>query len=721
MPSQVPKTISLNFSVDAALLRELGERLVGSPAIAVAELVKNAYDADATRVTIKVLDDRIEVIDNGHGMTFAQFRDYWMRVGVTHKQDAKFSPTYKRPLTGSKGVGRLAVQFLGRELTLASRTSSRGGATLLAHVDWDDAIRRGDLTEATVRVKTGSAQETPSDLRSSTGTAISITRLTHNWTPDRAKELANQIWMLRPPLGRARNQSELFDIVFESSESILRKHFEVLVNAILTIYHAKITGTLDSSSNGAGSAKVSVQVSFPEWRTEKLDYSLDVGEWPPGCPAELTILVYHLRYRQPHGIRVADARKYLDDFGGIGIYDAGFRLPHYGKDTDWLNLERDHAHRVAKSKLLPESLHSDAAMTFLPNNNRLLGIVQVDTSRTPGLNIAITRDRLLQSPTFQTLRDATRLAIDFYAALESRRQREDASAIVRRVGRPSVAITAVAEALDRHESTLPKVAAKELREAVERASTAASAREDLFRVETGLLGSLAAAGMMSLALHHELNKTVGGLDSIAERMRRMREIDLSTRRVRGLAAELETWSGRARATQRLFSPLLDPQSRTQLERLRIRPFIEELCTRMGPLLGPVRIETEEVPADARFPEGTATEWSSILQNVILNAANAMSDDIKDPIIAFTLERTNNRTILYVSDNGIGVDLGEAASLFEPFVRGKKAQGPSGGSILGGTGLGLTIVKMLAENRGCLVRFENPYAGFSTAFALSWSK
>ena len=56
---------SLNFTVDSALLRELGERLVGKPHIALAELVKNSYDADATKVIIRLLPDRIEILDNG--------------------------------------------------------------------------------------------------------------------------------------------------------------------------------------------------------------------------------------------------------------------------------------------------------------------------------------------------------------------------------------------------------------------------------------------------------------------------------------------------------------------------------------------------------------------------------------------------------------------------------------------------------------------------------
>ena len=81
----------VNFTVDSALLRELGERLVGKPHIALAELVKNGYDADASTVTIEFAleDDCITVRDDGHGMTFDEFRDFWMRVGTTHKSEKR--------------------------------------------------------------------------------------------------------------------------------------------------------------------------------------------------------------------------------------------------------------------------------------------------------------------------------------------------------------------------------------------------------------------------------------------------------------------------------------------------------------------------------------------------------------------------------------------------------------------------------------------------------
>ena len=67
---------TLPFTIDAELLRELGERLVGKPHIVLAELVKNSYDADATEVTINFSPNKdspnkgsIEIRDDGHGMT----------------------------------------------------------------------------------------------------------------------------------------------------------------------------------------------------------------------------------------------------------------------------------------------------------------------------------------------------------------------------------------------------------------------------------------------------------------------------------------------------------------------------------------------------------------------------------------------------------------------------------------------------------------------------
>src|SRR5215472_3318917 len=113
----------LIFTVDSALLSELGEKLVESAHIALVELVKNSYDADATLVCVKILSDPlrgsvIQVTDNGFGMTFRDVENYWMRIATTHKTSQNVSDRYGRPRTGSKGIGRFSCRRLGPQLHL---------------------------------------------------------------------------------------------------------------------------------------------------------------------------------------------------------------------------------------------------------------------------------------------------------------------------------------------------------------------------------------------------------------------------------------------------------------------------------------------------------------------------------------------------------------------------------------------------------------------------
>ena len=114
---------TLNFTVDSALLSELGEKLVETVYIALVELVKNSYDADATLVTVKFVEGKkriaeIHISDDGSGMNFHDVERYWMKIATTNKATDSVSPKYGRPRTGSKGIGRFCCRRLGRTLTL---------------------------------------------------------------------------------------------------------------------------------------------------------------------------------------------------------------------------------------------------------------------------------------------------------------------------------------------------------------------------------------------------------------------------------------------------------------------------------------------------------------------------------------------------------------------------------------------------------------------------
>jgi signal transduction histidine kinase len=135
------------FTVDTHLFRELGALLVGRDSTALVELVKNAYDADATQVTvfgerISAPDGgRIVVTDDGNGMTANAFETGFLRVASRAKElGTRRSPRFSRRYTGAKGIGRLAAHKLAHRIEILStaRTSPPSDyEELTASIDWD--------------------------------------------------------------------------------------------------------------------------------------------------------------------------------------------------------------------------------------------------------------------------------------------------------------------------------------------------------------------------------------------------------------------------------------------------------------------------------------------------------------------------------------------------------------------------------------------------------
>ncbi|QAY89359.1 hypothetical protein CUN63_05170 [Pseudomonas sp. ACM7] len=114
--------------VQSHILRLLGDQLIGHDRLAVFELVKNSYDADASTVSITIeLNNSapcIKVEDNGSGMNLSVITGAWLEVGTDSKrtaQNRKRSKIFNRLPLGEKGVGRLAVQKLGKKLQVITK------------------------------------------------------------------------------------------------------------------------------------------------------------------------------------------------------------------------------------------------------------------------------------------------------------------------------------------------------------------------------------------------------------------------------------------------------------------------------------------------------------------------------------------------------------------------------------------------------------------------
>ncbi|MFD2671456.1 ATP-binding protein [Marinicrinis sediminis] len=125
------------FRPRARLMSQLGEQLIKDENIAVLELIKNAYDADAKKVQIKMRDIQseelavISIEDNGDGMSFDTVKNCWMEPGTDNKEkklkqmienDSR-SKLNRLPM-GEKGIGRFGVHKLGNKITLITRAEN---------------------------------------------------------------------------------------------------------------------------------------------------------------------------------------------------------------------------------------------------------------------------------------------------------------------------------------------------------------------------------------------------------------------------------------------------------------------------------------------------------------------------------------------------------------------------------------------------------------------
>ncbi|RAN82084.1 hypothetical protein B5P43_10420 [Bacillus sp. SRB_336] len=164
-----------HFQISSALFEELGERLVSKPEVALAELIKNAYDADAVSCHLSIDEKQIMVVDTGHGMTEDVFLNSWMVVSSQTKGDLRFSRTYGRSMAGSKGVGRFSARFLGNILDVESVAwdpELRRKTRLRTSFNWTKISRSKSIEKVTIDYTTSPVEESVP-----TGTKLTIKEL----------------------------------------------------------------------------------------------------------------------------------------------------------------------------------------------------------------------------------------------------------------------------------------------------------------------------------------------------------------------------------------------------------------------------------------------------------------------------------------------------------------------------------------------------------------
>ena len=184
-----------------------------------------------------------------------------------------------------------------------------------------------------------------------------------------------------------------------------------------------------------------------------------------------------------------------------------------------------------------------------------------------------------------------------------------------------------------------------------------------------------------------------------------------------IASDLDEWYRRAKATNAIFDSMTGDAIERR-ERYKARSTIADVIRQLTFLARGIDIDYDEVDPNLYLPEASYAEWAAIFQNIFTNAFNALQQSDRRYVRVESRRSGMDRSII-ILDTGQGVDLDRAVEYFEPFRRGIETPGHRTALGYGGTGLGLTIVRLLCGRIGCLARFIEPDEGFNTAFSLEW--
>ncbi len=412
------------FRPRARIMKTLGEELISSDSVALIELVKNSYDADASDVLIKFtgpLEEglgQIEVIDNGKGMELGIVSRAWMEPATPNKSKVKESDSGRRVL-GEKGIGRFAASRLASMLELSSKKEDEELESY-AIFDWtqfDDEEKYLDEIEVHLEarypcqiVEGGSVGLIPlnsllKSARKNHGTVLTMVGMKRKWVDANFEEIRRGLSRLVTPFENMPGFNirvsapvgfEHYSMDIQPPEVVKYPHYTV-EGAVYSdgAYRLKYVSLADGTSFDVKGLFVLHPKSGWVMRDNASADDFYDNYLPPAC-GELNIKLRVWdrdelgNVKQKVGGTISSIRKDLDNFAGINIYRDGFRVMPYGEpNNDWLRLD---LRRVQKP-------------TYRLSNNQILGYISITADGNQGLKDQSNREGLRENQAYSDLKD----------------------------------------------------------------------------------------------------------------------------------------------------------------------------------------------------------------------------------------------------------------------------------------------------------------------------
>lgn len=644
-----------------SILRRLGEELNPNIDQGLLELVKNAYDADATECHVwldgKDRPGTVVIEDNGDGMSAEDIKSGWLVLGESRKVTSRRTARLDRVPAGNKGLGRLAALRLGHKARLIS--SPGDGSTYEVTLDWDTFDRAKTVDEVNVEISSSAAAKD-----AKTGTRIELSRLRDGIGRIAARNLARALVLLADPFG---DQPDGFSPVLHSSE------FADLAAQVNNRYFDQAEYHLRAVlRSGRASVEVSDWQNRVLWRSDDEAIAQKGSQTYSAPDATLDFWVFILNQGTFTGrnVQLSAVKDWLTNFGGVHVYVNGLRVAPYGNPgNDWLDVNL----RRAQS---PENR---------PSTNTSIGRLLVE-DLDGNLIQKTDRSGFIESDVFAELTRFSHDSLEWMArrrqqVAEARRQRERESA--------KHEASSESRALQEKIASVPDGQAKrELTTAFEKYDKARDRETETLRRELQLYRTLSTAGITAATFAHESNGNPLKIISIVTNTIKKKLAKESPESYKSVyEKQLGRISDSVSSLNVLSAATLDlvSEEKRRVGKVSIHRVVRNVVEIYDPFLQGRKVSLElNLPGGLDpYLRGSEAAVESIITNLMNNSVSAFErSETRDRKISIVSRVLDDVCELEVSDNGPGI---EGISLRDIWLPGQTQR-------QGGTGLGLTIVR-----------------------------
>ena len=731
----------VRFSVDAGIINRLGKELVAKSETAISELIKNAYDAEASNTSLIFknaigVGGQLIIEDDGLGMSREELINGFMRLSSSDKIHRPISPNFKRIKAGRKGIGRFATQRLGSKLTIITQTEQDSYA-IRTTIDWEQYRIDIDLNEISNSIEIIEKQRPR-------GTTLIIDGLFESWSDSAIKRAYRNTDNLLLPEPLSKESKEWnggrtdpgFKVSFYREE---KSDANLIIDEDKAFYNYALA-VIEGYVNEKGEAywnSTSDKLVIPHKDYIQIGKTRDDDKSRFGVLHDVYFKTYYFIYEASlvPPTFLSYIRNLGNEAGGIKLYRNGFRVPPYGeKGNDWLGFDES----VRKKTFL-----------FPHQNQSFFGFVEINRTASELFEETSSREGVMENEAYAELKDFVSRSIitacQEIAAIRNKKQTANqkdwekqspeeqyynAMSDLRKYAEEDHTTHSGSETEEEKEKREERYEQyRKVFENIDASFYSQKRQNERLIDENNMLRVFAGLGLVLGEFIHEIKNYLPGfqvelnylkqiLCNNPEAFSRVERFDANMHSFVGYTAYFD--KSISRNAHREIEPI-DIKERI----VSFDEIIKDNRSNANIKLT-TNIDTDAVLlSDLRTVPMHPSEWASILFNLYTNAKKA----IKKAHVAnglIHIDCGENGNIIYVefSDNGTGIDPRVKDTLFDAFVTTTSASSANNDEVetYSGTGLGLKIIKdIVVSYNGRIYTMSPRDAKYKTTFRIEIPK